>query len=395
LLAGMSDRRLTAALGYRRFTGAPRVLVFDTGYHGVREVLDAAQTLAFAALPLPTPARGRGDGAFVARLLEALVVHRPDYVLTVNHLGFDVDGVLAGLLDRYGVATASWFLDHPQLVLGGARGAATDHCQVFSFERTALPWLRAAGFRDPRWLPNASNERRCAPALVDPARARALAAPLTFVGASWWHKARVQPPPAVRAAARALARRVTVGPDLLRADLAPHLGAGPHAWPAAAVAFAEASMLRRAAFARALGPLGLRVHGDEAWRRIAPGVDLAPILDAAAGAPALFAASDVNVNVTAAQMPTAVNSRVFDVPACGGFLVTDAQEDVFELFREGDEVVVWRDHAELADKVRFHLAHPEARRPVVERARAHVEAAHRVTHRLRALDDVMRARFAR
>ena len=40
----------------------------------------------------------------------------------------------------------------------------------------------------------------------------------------------------------------------------------------------------------------------------------------------------INLNITSCQMPTALNQRVFDVPACGGFILNDNQTDLKELF---------------------------------------------------------------
>lgn len=44
-------------------------------------------------------------------------------------------------------------------------------------------------------------------------------------------------------------------------------------------------------------------------------------------------------NNPAAQMPTALNQRVWDVPGVCGFLITDAQEDALEFFEEDVDMV--------------------------------------------------------
>jgi spore maturation protein CgeB len=162
----------------------------------------------------------------------------------------------------------------------------------------------------------------------------------------------------------------------------------------AKVVLAEASMKRRVQLAQALGPLGLRVHGDPHWKRLVPSVQVADVIDYHTELPALFAASDINANVTAEQMPTAVNQRVWDVPACGGFLLTDAQKDVLDHFEPGREVAVYQSPEEAADKARYYLSKPAERRAIADAGRARVDAAHRYTHRLETVYDTMRARFA-
>ncbi|MDD5308936.1 MAG: glycosyltransferase [Deltaproteobacteria bacterium] len=395
----MRDELLKNALKYPRFAGPPKILVLDTGYFVVRDVLEAAADLGWEAVALRTKAEGMAKGGFVADLLKALVLHRPDFVLTMNHLGFDEKGLLAGLLGRYEVPLASWFVDHPMPILGGANANATPYCQVFCFERTALPWLERQGYTAPAYLPTGSNRRHFHPSAVDHAACRELRWPLTFAGNSWWLKAREGSPSWVRKLARDFRCRFEVNRHALTNGFEDHLTEfssipDRSRYAVAQVALAEASMLTRKRFAKALMPEGLRVFGDEHWRRLVPGVDLRRFVSYGGMLSALFAGSAVNANVTAEQMPSAVNQRVWDVPASGGFLLTDAQGDVLELFEDGVDVAVYRDFTELTDKARHYLKHPAEREAIAGAGFEKVDREHRVTHRLERMREVMRQRFA-
>lgn len=395
----MYSHRLRRALGYRKFGGeTPRLLVLDTGYFVVRDVLDAAGELGWSVDSVTTPREGAGDARFLADLMLAIARGRPDFVLTINHLGFDAAGVLAGVLHQYDIPTASWFVDHPLPILGGATGNATPSCQVFCFERTAIPWLQSQGFEAPAYLPTASNARLFRPGRVEGALVEQLRGPVTFAGNSWWCKARVEPAPWALAACRSFCRRHRVDRRALASGLVQALEREPSPGPRgvyalAQVVLAEASVRTRGRFARALRPVGLRVHGDRYWERLCPGVARGDFLDYGTALPALFAASAINANVTAEQMPTAVNQRVWDVPAVGGFLLTDAQQDALEFFVEDEEIVVYRDLEECADKARHYLQRPARRAAIAQRARVRVEARHRYTHRLQQMACVMRRRF--
>jgi spore maturation protein CgeB len=136
----------------------------------------------------------------------------------------------------------------------------------------------------------------------------------------------------------------------------------------------------RSALLRAVAPLGLEVFGDSAWARTVPGVRLHPPVDYE-GVPAIYAASDINLNATSLQMPTAVNQRVFDVPVAGGFVLSDAQADLHELFA-ADEVATYGSPEELHDRAAWFLAHPEQRRAIAERGRARVLREHTYAPRL-------------
>jgi spore maturation protein CgeB len=395
----LRDELLRTALKYPRFKGPVRILVLDTGYFVVQDVLEAAADLGWEVVALRTKAVGKAEGGFVAELLRCLVSHRPDFVLTMNHLGFDEKGILAGLLGRYEIPYASWFVDHPMPILGGADTNATPFCQVFCFERMALPWLERHGYADPVYLPTGSSRRHFHPSAVDRAAAQELRWPLTFAGNSWWSKAREGSPAWVRKLASGLGRRFEVNRKAIANGLEGHLqklSSIPERsrYAVAQVALAEASMLTRRGFARALAPEGLRVFGDDNWRRLVPGLDLRRGVGYGNALSALFAGSSVNANVTAEQMPTAVNQRVWDVPAAGGFLLTDAQEDVLELFEDGTDVAIYRDFEEAADKARHYLRRPEQREAIAKAGFEKVDREHRVTHRLERMRAVMRERYS-
>jgi spore maturation protein CgeB len=394
----VQESLLKKHLGYAKFSSDPRVLILDTGYLVVRDLLDACEDLGWQVTRVPAPQKGQSSGDFVGRLLEAVARHKPDYVLTINHLGFDVEGALAQLLDRFDICVASWFVDHPTLVLGSAEGIATDSCQIFSFERTALPWLEGKGFKDPAYLPTASNGRYFRRGTVDESLAMKLATKLSFVGNSWWTKSRLEPTAQIRKAARALSRRKTITKEFFGGGLEERLHQikAPTAairFDIAKAAVAEASMQRRRRFAEALHPEGLRIHGDPHWREFVSDLDLGGTLDSKTELPALFAGSEINTNVTAEQMPTAVNQRVWDVPAVGGFLITDAQDDLLEFFTDEEDVVAYRSFEEAADKVRFYADKPELRRSIAARAEEKIGKEHRFTHRMLAVYEVMKRRF--
>lgn len=392
----MSSKQLQAALGYPKFPAgrAPRVLFMQADYYLYDDALAAAGQLGWGTQALATQKAGKGDSSFLSNLLTQLVTFRPDFVLTLNHLGFDERGVLAGILEEFDVPLASWFVDHPIPILGGAEANARSNCQVFSFERTSLAWLDQIGFDEPHYLPTASHATHHHPQRIDASRAATLGRPLALVAGSWHHKARHAFPAATRRRAAELGRRETIDQRwLIDERLRQRLAGRKPDFDALQVGLAEASMQKRREFVRALAPLNPTVFGDAAWRDLVPGVQLEPSVDPTRDLPAVFAGSDVNLNVTAEQMPTAVNQRVWDVPGAGGFLLTDAQEDVFEHFREGVDVVTYASFDEARDKAEYYLAHPEERASIAARAFATVEARHRMPRRLECMESVLRARF--
>jgi spore maturation protein CgeB len=58
--------------------------------------------------------------------------------------------------------------------------------------------------------------------------------------------------------------------------------------------------------------------------------------------------------------PDEHTTRTFEIPACGSLLIADRSQEHQELFAEGVEAELFSDATELADKLRFYRAHPDA-----------------------------------
>lgn len=79
-----------------------------------------------------------------------------------------------------------------------------------------------------------------------------------------------------------------------------------------------------------------------------------------------------------------LNPRAYEVPACGGFLVSDARAELSDIF--GDTVPTYTDSASLEQLIRHFLAHPDERQALAARQHACVQS-HSWTHRARQLLD--------
>ena len=109
--------------------------------------------------------------------------------------------------------------------------------------------------------------------------------------------------------------------------------------------------------------------------------------------PEFYPLSDINFNATSRQMKGAVNQRVFDVPSCRAFLLTDARAQMDSLFEPGREVAVYDDPAELPELVGRYLADAPAREAIARAGHRRVLAEHTYPMRLTRLFDVMRETF--
>jgi spore maturation protein CgeB len=56
-----------------------------------------------------------------------------------------------------------------------------------------------------------------------------------------------------------------------------------------------------------------------------------------------------------------IKARVFEVPGAGGCLLTEPAQHLEEYFRIGEEIIVFEEVDELAERIRYFLANPEKR----------------------------------
>jgi len=409
-LAGYAALRqnLTTA---RFVTAVPRVLLLRRPYFLYREIEAALTRLGVPFCAVTTGTGDRGEADVVAGVLSAVAEFRPDFALTVNHLGLDREGRLAGLLADIGLPLASWFVDSPRLILHDFTAAVSPLTMIFSYDADALADVTALGVPHALWLPLGTDPTLFAPLSAStadhPWRAQA-----SFVGASMIPQARE----ALQKLADfpLLARKLPgAAADFARAsEKRPGRFLATH--PRCAAAYAalptsadrlhaelaltwEATRGYRLACVRGLLPFAPLVAGDAAWEKALPDCGRAwrrlAELDYYAELPGWYPRSAVNLNCTSMQMKGAVNQRVFDVPACGGFVLTDAREQLGALFEVGREVVVYNDPAEIPDMVRHFLAHPAQRQRVAMAGRRRVLAEHTYDQRLTTLLGAMKKAF--
>jgi spore maturation protein CgeB len=145
----------------------------------------------------------------------------------------------------------------------------------------------------------------------------------------------------------------------------------------------------------AMMPLGLVVYGDPGWRDlVGEQIDLRPQVDYSRELPEVYRGTLVNLNCTSFQMRTAVNQRVFDVPACGGFVLSDYQGDMDTFFEVGREAVCFSTIEEAVDLAGYYLEDETERLKIAEAGRRRVLSEHTYEKRMGTLVEEMRRRFA-
>ena len=105
--------------------------------------------------------------------------------------------------------------------------------------------------------------------------------------------------------------------------------------------------------------------------------------------PIFYSTVIINLNITQPQIKRGLNQRFFDVPACGGLLVSDWNDEIPNFFIPGKEVVIYNDIKELPEIVCYYLERDEERETIAQAARAKVLSHHTVQRRMETIMHVL------
>lgn len=374
-----------------------RMLVLESRYWLDSACVRAAAELQWEVRRCSVVAAGMLPRDQIAELLNAVVEMRPDFVLTINHSGMDRDGLFAHLFSDLGVPLVSWFVDDPRTILMDDPRHAAATSIALTWERAFEPYLRGVGFPLVYHLPLAADTDFHGAPQAHTER------PAAFVGNSMVafaarERDALQDHPKLLttledafAHGRVTRRNFAQGMAAIVGE-AEYAALDPEARRHAEIyCFVEGTRRLRHALVARLTPEGLIVRGDDDWRGVVP--HAGPPVHYEQDLGNFYRTTAVNLNSTSIQMATAVNQRVFDAPAAGGFVLTDAQEDLFTLFEPGVDVAAYNDLDECADKLRYYVQHPEARQRIVQAAQGRIAAQHTYRHRLQTIAGWIRENF--
>lgn len=98
--------------------------------------------------------------------------------------------------------------------------------------------------------------------------------------------------------------------------------------------------------------------------------------------PLVFNQSRINLNITMRPIATGLSLRLFDVCGCGGFLLTNWQEELPELYEPGTEAEYFGSVDELLDKVGYYLEHEDERAAIALAGYERTKAEHTYDKRI-------------
>ena len=75
----------------------------------------------------------------------------------------------------------------------------------------------------------------------------------------------------------------------------------------------------------------------------------------------VYYSAKINLNITLRSIESGVPLRIFDIMSVGGFVLSNWQPEIAELFEEGKEIVTFKTPEEMLEKADYYLHHEEER----------------------------------
>ncbi|MCA9001604.1 MAG: glycosyltransferase, partial [Planctomycetes bacterium] len=371
----------------------------------VDSLTEGLERMGYSVLPLHVQGLSNEESERVVR------TWKPHVIASINA----VDG-LAEFAAAQGIPHFTWEID-PALTPPRALSRPAPHSHVFTYRKESMASFTRAGFEHVQYMPLAADPHKRFPRELTGEQVERYAASVSFVGASMVDHAAPFQQAFLSGFQSWCGAEPSVGQQVMqrvlgfqRQDFSRYVipetldqlcpgfrtgeverGAIDPAHYLGEVAAAE----KRLNYVAALAQHGASVWGDGGWQRLqAHGITYKGPALHETELPLIYSGTRINVDVGRIYQSDIVTMRIFDILACGGFVLAEHSEALAELFEIGVEVESYRTQEELKAKVAHYLAHPEAARAIAERGRRAVLERHTIDGRLQAMLEAVLGRCA-
>ncbi len=395
------NTRIKEALSYKRFQETPRILLIWADYFLLRECYITAKKLGWDVRIVRLLNKEVGEPGFLKEIIKQSILFKPDFILTVNGFGLDEKGILLDILSEFKIPCAVWFVDSPHFILENKDFTKNPYLTLFSWDSYYIDLLSSLGYKNNYYLPLATSTDYFYPSNNNTMDS------IAFVGDSMVQAINKDKYDILKTELRLLAHelgeqwgreRAILGRNNINcyAQLLKQTSAlnctsqVASIYKAMALMTWVATQVYRTSCISALKDLTPCVYGDEGWKTLLNGnIILRPLVDYYTQLRFVYSSSIINLTITNTQMPHGVNQRVFDIPASGGFILTDYQPDLERLFNLKDEIVTFSDLVDLKEKAIFYKRYSHKTKKFIENERDCIIEQHRYEHRLLKLYSIM------
>ncbi|MDI6688210.1 MAG: glycosyltransferase [Desulfobacterales bacterium] len=338
-----------------------------------------------------------------------IVSFKPDMIFTINGIGLDNDGIIVRICNLLKIPLVCWYVDKPFYLDQWTDDIVQPFTFFFLFDASYVGEIKQKGTELAFHLHLATNPRSFQNIELNQDEISRFSADVVFVGRSEIEKAKAYRKKLKKyLALLGIEQKIDLDKlvDLYLADptLQPvdifstqilHLLCGKEATEPSLIALFdnwlenEATVKHRKIYIKALKGVDYKVCGENAWLDIVSRENFIPEVSYFKDLKKIYHTVKININISRPQVKTALNQRLFDVPASGGFLLTDYRKDLDRYFEVGKEIDCFRSPAELREKIEYYLSHPELRNCMKESACKRVMEEHTYKNRMQELINIV------
>lgn len=103
----------------------------------------------------------------------------------------------------------------------------------------------------------------------------------------------------------------------------------------------------------------------------------------------IFYLSKINLNISLSSIETGIPQRVLDIMGCGGFVLTNYQPEIEDLFEIGKEIEVFHNVDELIEKCNYYLTHERERLTIATNGYKKIRDAFSYPNQLQKMISIM------
>ena len=327
------------------------------------------------------------------------------------HVAFAINYTngLAELFESHGVDLICWEVD-PATDHLKPISTSSDRAYVFTYREANVEEFVKAGFKNVEHLPLASDTEKRMPTKLSTEEHDIYDAKLSFVGSSMIENAislrkiflsqykayQDGSDDAVEEGNRLLEEVLSVQrkdfsiyviPDLLNKLFSGFIGyllkiSGAHD-PFILVGEIAAAE-KRVNYIANLGGLDVKVWGDEGWLSTEQyGVKYMGSAGHTYEINKIYNASSINVDINRLYQMDIIPMRIFDIMACGGFVLAEYSKELSNIFEIGKEVETYSTLDELLSKATYYLDHESEALEIAERGKDEVRKNHTISGRVK------------
>ncbi len=331
----------------------------------------------------------------------------PDFVMSFNYFP-----IVSKACNELGVKYAAWVYDNPAVRLFSY--TLINNCNyVFVFDSQMYETFAVQGFKNVYYLPMAAAVRRYDNLPENPEKDKRLSGKISFVGHlyteshNYFDRLEGKVSDYTKGYLQGLMRsQMEIQgmniidksiPESVMKEMIDALGIKPGYDSVASYEYLysnyvinrKITSLERCEILREIGeiyPVELYTSNTEFGGK---GINNHGEVDYYLSMPYVFKNSNINLNISLRSIQRGIPLRAMDIMGCGGFLLTNYQEDMLQFFVPGEDYVYYESRADLMDKLDYYLTHEDERKAIAESGYRKVAADHTYEQRLLEIIDTV------